>query len=135
MDPNITFTPPPLPVEATTPAPVAPEAPKGAAVVVVEVSLPMTASQFRAQEEAFKEALAAAAGPQVQVDQVIIKSVTERSTRRVGSRKLLATSVDVEVEIRTNDAGAILQDLTQEALTTELGKKGLPPQHPSLPKP
>ena len=79
VNPNATLPPPP---PSTTPAAAVPV---GAAVVVVEVRLPMTESQFREQEASFKAALAAAAGPSVMASDVEITSVTEASARRGGA--------------------------------------------------
>ena len=39
---------------------------------------------------------------------------------------LLATSVDVEVEIVTDDSASVMQDLTAESVTSELLHRGLP---------
>ena len=39
---------------------------------------------------------------------------------------LLATSVEVEVEILTDDTNAVMKDLTAESVTSELSHRGLP---------
>jgi hypothetical protein len=112
------------------PAPAPPDAeapPAGTpALVKVQLSLPITASEFRAKQASFVDAIAAAAGPSVTSQDVIIKSVIEVSRRLLVARRLLATGVKVEVEIATKDAGAVMQGLSMERLTQALASQGLP---------
>lgn len=84
----------------------------------------MTAQEFQAKEASFLEAFAAAAN--VMREDVSIRSVTEITQRRSMSRALLATSVDVQVDIKTADTTAVMSNLRQESLTAELEKQGLP---------
>jgi ribosomal protein L20A (L18A) len=93
-------------------------------VVVVEMRLAMTAQEFRAQEDSFLTAVAAAA--KVSRADVLIRSITEVSQRRDVVRRLLATSVDVDVAIKTSSAAAVMEDLQEDTLTAELQKQGLP---------
>jgi cysteine-rich repeat protein len=93
------------------------------ALVKLQLSMPMTASEFRAQQALFVDAIAAAAGPSVTSKDVIIKSVTEVSRRL---RRLLASAVEVEVEITTQDAGPVIRELRMDQLTQALTSKGLP---------
>jgi len=118
---------------APTPAPFLLPPPGTPALISIQISLPMTAVQFKAQESTFIEALALAAG--VETSDVIIKSVrevtTNRRTSRIGftsysARSLLATSVEVVSEIQTNNAATVMNQLTQESLTAQLSLKGLP---------
>jgi hypothetical protein len=71
----------------------------------------------------FMDAIAAAAGPRVTSKDVIIKTVTEVSRRL---RRLLASAVEVEVEITTQDAGPVIKELRKDQLTQALTSKGFP---------
>lgn len=117
-----TIAPPPPP-SSSTPASMG-------GLVAVEIRLPMSAEQFRAQEVSFVAAIADAAGPDVTQEDVVIKSVREvssgRREARAAARMLLATSVDVEVEIVTDDSASVMQDLTAASVTSELLHRGLP---------
>jgi len=117
----------------TAPTPFLLPPPGTPALISIEISLPMTATDFKAQESTFIEALALAAG--VEPSDVIIKSVrevtTNRRTSRIGftsysARSLLATSVEVVAEIQTNNAAVVMNQLKQESLTAQLSLVGLP---------
>jgi hypothetical protein len=93
------------------------------ALIKLQLSMPITASEFRAQQDLFVDAIATAAGPSVTSKDVIIKSVTEVSRRL---RRLLASAVELEVEITTQDAGPVIKALRKDQLTQSLTSKGLP---------
>ncbi len=93
------------------------------ALIKLQLSMPITASEFRAQQDLFVDAIATAAGPSVTSKDVIIKSVTEVSRRL---RRLLASAVELEVEITTQDAGPMIKALRKDQLTQSLTSKGLP---------
>jgi hypothetical protein len=96
------------------------------ALVKVQLTLPITASEFRAKQASFVDAIAAAAGPSVTSQDVTIKSVTEVSRRLLAARRLLASGVNVEADIATKDAGAVMQGLSKQRLTEALASQGLP---------
>jgi hypothetical protein len=95
------------------PAPAPPDAeapPAGTpALVKVQLSLPITASEFRAKQASFVDAIAAAAGPSVTSQDVIIKSVIEVSRRLLVARKV----ADLARVVRA--AGAALEADNVEA--------------------
>jgi len=89
-------------------------------VVEVAVTLPLSKAQFEAQENSFVRALAGAAG--VTVADVSIVSVSETAGRR-----LLATSVEVKSEIRSENADAVSSTLTSASLNAKLVEMGMEP--------
>ena len=96
--------------------------------VKMTVSLPMTQTEFDDEkQQAFKEALAKAAGQGVRADHVFIDTIEEMVT---AARRLLAQGIRIAVSVKATDkdaASAIATSLTEAGINTELEKAGLPP--------
>ena len=88
-------------------------------IVRVSVSLPMTASDFRKEEQRFVAVLARSAA--VSPSKVRVVSVTEE-----GGRRLLAASVTVVTEIASEDPENLMATLAEDSLNKGLEAAGLP---------
>jgi hypothetical protein len=91
------------------------------------VSLPMTEAEFDdVKRQAFKEALARAAGPNTRTDHI---SIVKVETINIDRRRLLAPGIRVDVSVDAADksaADAIAARLTEEDINSELERAGLP---------
>jgi len=115
---------PPSTAAAAAAASSTPTPKDSAHALVLAMNLPYSASEFEEKQEAFTQAVAAAAN--IDVAQVSILSVTERSTPT--SRRAEAVSVDVRTELRAESEAAktrLASSLTEEALNAQLAASGL----------
>ena len=91
------------------------------------VSLPMTEAEFDdVKRQAFKEALARAAGPSTRTDHI---SIVKVEAINIARRRLLAPGIRVDVSVSAADrsaADAIAARLTEEDINIELERAGLP---------
>jgi hypothetical protein len=99
-------------------------------VVLMKVELPFTKDSFDANAQG-QFLLAVANSAKTPVDNLYITSVVQKTSSRRVSRKLLAVSVEVQFEIRVQDAAAqeamIANDgLTEEKLNSWLVKQVFP---------
>jgi len=87
----------------------------------------MTEAEFDdAKQQAFREALARAAGPSTMANHITIKV----ETMNIARRRLLAPGIRVDVSVSAADrsvADAIAARLTEEDINIELERAGLPP--------
>ena len=107
VKPRQAAPPPALPAEAVVP------------VVTLQIQLPMTKSDFLAQQDSFIDALARTAG--VNPSDVRVVSLTEVSVRRQQA------ALDVVTQVRTQEADIVEKTLTLDTVNRVLAEAALPP--------
>ncbi|KAJ1489970.1 hypothetical protein T484DRAFT_1885002 [Baffinella frigidus] len=136
-------TPAPAVGAVATPTPAVPSAgpsaPQAAAVttyVEMVVSLPLSLSEFTFEKQVnFRAGVASAAG--VALAKVEITAVREVTSRRSASRRLLATSVEVDFRVAASDAAAgasLAEKLDAESLNKALKTQARRPARKGLPE-